>query len=145
MRHLASKGLVAAAMDNSDGLLPTLSELATKNALGIEIDVSLMTVADLNDAERPDQARMWLGWGDWNVIASISPQNEAEVLKIVGELQASAIRVGQFNSERSGVVLRRGDIFLPAPRLESERFSPDSWMLRGIGEYVRLLRSVPLP
>jgi thiamine-monophosphate kinase len=145
MHHLASKGLVAASMDNSDGLLPTLSELAAKNALGIEIDVPLMTVPDLNDAERPDQARMWLGWGDWNVIASISPQNEAEVLKVVGDLEASAIRIGQFNSGRSGVVLRRGDMCLPAPRLESERFAPDSWMLKGIGEYVRLLRSVPLP
>jgi thiamine monophosphate kinase len=80
-------------------------------AVSIEVDVSLLSVPDLDDAERSHQARMWLGWGDWNVIASISPENEAEALKVAGELQASPIRIGQFKSGPSGVVLKRGDAF----------------------------------
>jgi thiamine-monophosphate kinase len=145
MHHLAAKGLVTAAMDNSDGLLPTLTELANKNTLGIDIDVNLLTVPGLTEAERQDQARLWLGWGDWNVIACVSPNHEEEVINIARELSAVVVHIGRTTARHSDVVLRRGDAAILAPRLESERFAKDSWMLKGIDEYVRMLRSVTLP
>jgi thiamine monophosphate kinase len=145
MHHLAAKGLVTAAMDNSDGLLPTLTELTNKNTLGIDIDVNLLTVPGLTEAERQDQARLWLGWGDWNVIACVSPNHEEEVINIARELSAVVVHIGRTTSRHSDVVLRRGDAAILAPRLESERFAKDSWMLKGIDEYVRMLRSVTLP
>ena len=145
MYRLAAKGLVRAAMDNSDGLLPTLSELASKNASGIELDVDVLAVPGLTEEERADQARMWLGWGDWNVIACISRDRKAEAFTVARELGAVVLSIGKVTSRHSGVVLRRGDRIISSPRLESERFAKDSWMLKGIDEYVRMLRSVPLP
>jgi thiamine-monophosphate kinase len=145
MHRLAARGLIEAVMDNSDGLLPTLSELASKNALGIEIDVDLLSVPTLTDEEQSIQSRLWLGWGDWNVVACLSPYDEDETIKVAQESGGVAIRIGRLSRQHSGVLLRRGDHVISAPRLESERFAKDSWMLKGIGEYVRMLRSAPLP
>jgi thiamine-monophosphate kinase len=39
MKHLARENLIKAAMDNSDGLLPTLVELARHNALRVTLDL----------------------------------------------------------------------------------------------------------
>lgn len=116
MHHLASRGLIRAAMDNSDGLLPTLSELASKNALGIELDVDLLVVPELTAQERPDQARMWLGWGDWNVIACVSPDRSDEAIGRSEELGAVVVHIGRFSSGHSGVLLRRGESIIAAPR-----------------------------
>ena len=88
---------------------------------------------------------MWFGWGDWNVIACIPPDREDDALEVAREVNAVALRIGRITRRHSGVMLCRGDRVIPAPRLESERFAEDSWMLKGIGEYVRMLRSVPLP
>jgi thiamine-monophosphate kinase len=145
MHQLAARGLVKAAMDNSDGLLPTLSELASKNGLGIEIDVDRLVVPGLTDEERDLQSRMWLGWGDWNVIVCLSPEHQHDAVKIVEESGGIAICIGWLSDRHSDVLLRRGDVVISAPRLESERFAQDSWMLKGVSEYVRILRSAPLP
>jgi thiamine-monophosphate kinase len=145
MHRLASKGLVRASMDNSDGLLPTLSELASKNGLGIEVDIDLLTVPDVTPDETPDQSRMWLGWGDWNVIACAPADREGEIVELGRVHGGVVVPIGKMSGQHSGVTLRRGSNAISAPRLESERFARDSWMLKGIGEYVRMLRSVPLP
>ena len=145
MHHLAAKGLVSAAMDNSDGLLPSLVELATKNNLGIEIDTNLLTVPDLIEKERVNQSRFWLGWGDWNVIACVPSDRAKQTCEIARQLGTVVVQIGMCSKGHSGVRLRRNDNVISAPRLESERFASDSWMLKGIDEYVRMLRSVPLP
>ena len=145
MHHLAAKGLISAAMDNSDGLLPSLVELAAKNGLGIEVDTSLLTVPGLSEEERTDQSRFWLGWGDWNVIACAPPNRMKQIYEVAGHLDAVVVQIGKCSKEHSGVRLRRDTHVIPAPRLESERFASDSWMLKGMDEYVRMLRSVPLP
>ncbi len=145
MHQLAAKGLLTAAMDNSDGLLPTLSELAKKNKLGVEIDVQYLLVPGVAEGERVDQARMWLGWGDWNVIASVREANLAQVLQLGREVGVALVPIGRFSNHFHGVVLCNGEHSIAAPRLESERFARDSWMLKGIDEYVRMLRAVELP
>jgi thiamine-monophosphate kinase len=145
MHRLAAQGWVRAAMDNSDGLLPTLTELSAKSGFGIEIDTELLRVPDLADEEKVNQTRMWLGWGDWNVIACVGAENVEYVLQFSRENRAPIVRIGTVVNEKPGVVLIRGQNRLSAPRLESERFAADSWMLKGIGEYVRMLRNVELP
>jgi thiamine monophosphate kinase len=132
-------------MDNSDGLLPTLSELASKNSLGAVLDLEALSVPGLSDAEIGDGARYWLGWGDWNVIAAVSPAHEDRVFDLAKAAGAPIYRVGGFTTKHDGVMLKRGDNIAVAPRLESERFAKDSWMLKGIGEYVRILKDVGLP
>jgi thiamine-monophosphate kinase len=145
MHQLAERHLVNAAMDNSDGLLPTLNELAGKNALGITVDLNALSVPNLTSEERDDSARYWLGWGDWNVIVSASPDQQAQISKLASSLGVPIYSIGSFTKEHAGVVLKRGHKFAAAPRLESERFANDSWMLKGIDEYVRMLKTVELP
>jgi thiamine monophosphate kinase len=132
-------------MDNSDGLLPTLSELASKNGYGIEVDIDLLTVPEVTGDEAPHQSRMWLGWGDWNVIACVPAEREQEIMELARMHDGVVVPIGKMSGQYSGVALRRGNSVISAPRLESERFAHDSWMLKGIGEYVRMLRSVSLP
>jgi thiamine-monophosphate kinase len=143
MHHLSARNLVSAAMDNSDGLLPTLAELAERSAVGIEIDLDLLRVPEAEAGT--DEARLWLGWGDWNVLACVRPNREEEVRQVVTNADGVVVRIGAVISSQRRVTLRRGGRSVPAPRLESERFARDSWMTRGIEEYVRLLRSAPLP
>jgi thiamine-monophosphate kinase len=145
MHSFAEKNLINAAMDNSDGLLPTLSELASKNSLGAILDLEMLSVPGLTPEEVPDAARYWLGWGDWNVIVSASPTQEEQILRIAKDVGAPVCRIGRFTVEHSGVMLRCGENMAPSPRLESERFAKDSWMLKGIGEYVRMLKDVKRP
>ncbi|MCK1754137.1 thiamine-monophosphate kinase [Bradyrhizobium sp. 137] len=145
VHHLAREHLVAAAMDNSDGLLPSLSELANKNSLGVVLDLEALTVPGLTREESDDAARYWLGWGDWNVILAVSPAHEHRVFELAHVAGVSASRIGRFTTEHREVILRRGNNTALAPRLESERFARDSWMLKGIGEYVRMLKEVSLP
>lgn len=145
VHQLAREHLVGAAMDNSDGLLPTLSELAFKNSLGVVLDLDALTVPELTHDESDDAARYWLGWGDWNVILAVSPAHANRVFELANLTGASANQIGRFTAEHREVTLKRGANTALAPRLESERFARDSWMLKGIGEYVRMLKEVSLP
>jgi thiamine-monophosphate kinase len=145
MHQLARRHLVRAAMDNSDGLLPTLNELAGRNGLGVVVDLNALFVPNMTIEESFDSARYWLGWGDWNVIAAISPEHKAEIDEIARKVGTPIYHIGSFTNEYAGVLLRRGQKVATAPRLESERFASDSWMLKGIDEYVRLLKTVELP
>lgn len=145
MSEFARRGLISAAMDNSDGLLPTLAELASKNGLGIELNLDFLTVSDVAAENAADGARFWFGWGDWNVIACVSPNHFQGLQHLADRLGADVREIGQISNKFSNVVMRRGGVVVPAPRLESERFSRDSWMTIGISEYVRLLREVQIP
>jgi len=145
MHRLAAKGLIHAAMDNSDGLLPSLNEIAAKNGLGLVVDLDALEVPGLQKTEGIDAVRCWMGWGDWNVIACVSPEQHAEILGIARDREAVICVIGKMTSKHSGVHLSRKEVVVAAPRLESERFARDSWMSLGIHEYVRMLVSLELP
>ncbi|MBE0531584.1 MAG: thiamine-monophosphate kinase [Rhodospirillales bacterium] len=145
MAKLAEANLINAAMDNSDGLLPSLAELSEKSRIGVELYLDNLDVPQVVAAEGLEPARLWLGWGDWNVITAISPENFEAVRAISENSGGSAIKIGMFTSDRVGVHVCRAGRSIPAPRLESERFSRDSWMSSGIEGYVKLLQKVPLP
>jgi thiamine-monophosphate kinase len=145
MSVLAKSGFVNAAMDNSDGLLPTLSELSKQNGLGIEVSTASLTVDGVAQDDAVGSARMWLGWGDWNVIACISPDALSPASQIAEEDGFCVVPIGRCLDLPGPVYLRSGDRRIEAPRLESERFAKDSWMSTGIEGYVNLLKGVDLP
>ena len=124
---------------------PPFQALYADDRVLIQCQPDLLAVPGLTEVEQADQARMWLGWGDWNVIACVPPEREDEAARVAREMGATVVRIGTVTSQHSGVVLSRGSNSILAPRLESERFARDSWMLKGIGEYVQMLRSVRLP
>lgn len=144
MRKLAQANLVVAAIDNSDGLLPTLDQLAAANGLRIELNLDELQVAHAV-APGIDPARLWLGWGDWNVVAVIQPQNVEKALALAEAAGGVVIPIGRLIQDEPGVLLRRGSVQAPAPRLESERFARDSWFVGGIEAYMERLLAIPLP
>jgi thiamine-monophosphate kinase len=144
MCTLAEAGLVRAAMDNSDGLLPTLEQLAAANGLRILLDLDSLGVEGADTLET-DPARLWLGWGDWNVVAVVRENDWVEARDLVHAAGCSAFAIGQLEGGGARVELRRGSKRMEAPRLESERFSKDSWFRGGIESYVDLLLNVELP
>jgi thiamine-monophosphate kinase len=143
--RLAKQGFVQAAMDNSDGLLPTLAEIALASNVSVEIDLASLTVPD-SDSIAVDPARLWLGWGDWNVVVCIRADDFELVKAETAEAGSEAVLIGRCCAGPGGVFLRRGE-GLPqvAPRLDSERFVPDSWFRTGLGSYVDALLTIPLP
>ena len=144
MHDLGGRGLVHASIDNSDGLLPSLVQLASCNSMSITVDLSSLSVS--GSAELGiDPARLWLGWGDWNVFAAM-PESDCQLARLVGaQLGVEITSIGEFWGTEAGVFLRRGDRTVPAPRLESERFAADSWFAEGIQAYVERLLAIKIP
>ncbi len=144
MEHFARRRLVVAAMDNSDGLLPTLAQLSAANSLGICIDLDKLKVPMEGVALDVDPARLWLGWGDWNVIAAVRGSDKDRLADVARTAKFSVHHIGEFIAGEPSVVLKRGDQTQVAPRLESERFAKDSWFAEGINGYIDRLLRLPL-
>jgi thiamine-monophosphate kinase len=145
MEQLNRAGLIAAAIDNSDGLLPTLVQLAETNSIGIRLDLDKLTVPMENVSLEIDPARLWLGWGDWNVIAGVNSSQFERLRAAAATLGTSVHHIGEFIQGSPTVVLKRGIQVQQAPRLESERFARDSWFSEGIEGYVHRLLNLQIP
>jgi thiamine-monophosphate kinase len=133
---------LSASIDNSDGLLPSLVQLAQASSVSIVLDLDRLTVDGVDGDVDP--ARLWLGWGDWNVVATVSAHSEPTLrarLSAAGHIVTSIGVV----TDGSGVVVKRGAAEAVAPRLESERFAADSWFATGPEEYLRRMLSISLP
>ena len=145
MYKLHDSGLIVCAMDTSDGLAPTLEELAKKNCLGISIDTDRIRKSSesLTSTERSE--RLWMGWGDWTVVASVKSEAESAVRAHCIKENIRGVKIGSFTDKFEGVELRNGANAIKLGRLESERFASDSWFHLGVGEYQRMLREFALP
>ena len=88
---------------------------------------------------------LWLGWGDWNVIAAVNSSQFESLKAAAATLGTSIHHIGEFIPESPTVILKRGTQVQPAPRLESERFAQDSWFGEGIEGYIQRLLNLQLP
>lgn len=142
METLHSHKMLKCAMDTSDGLAPTLHEIARVNQMSLQVDLAAIRGAtDFADVdERPE--RLWMGWGDWTVVAAVEEERLEDVLKISG---SKCTAIGRFIGGGSGVMLNDNGKQLPLGRLESERFAKDSWFQSGIDGYIKLLKELSLP
>ena len=145
MFRLHESDLVACAMDTSDGLAPTLDELARKNDLGILIQTVKIREQsrELTILERAE--RLWMGWGDWTVVAAIEPDKVKDLQEVMLAEGVIGCEIGEFVSGSNRVELRDGASVVALGRLESERFAPDSWFHLGVEAYEEMLRSLSLP
>ena len=143
MRELAEQNLIKASMDNSDGLLPTLQEIAHKNNCIVDVDVDL--IRQHNAIRDDDHVRYWMGWGDWNVVGLISGNNLSIAQQIAKSHKSSVVHIGALQAGSPQVQLQQGSNYTPAPRLESERFAKDSWFSEGIDGYINRLQEIMLP
>jgi hypothetical protein len=123
--------------------------LAIINRCDILLNLSKLAVPGLSNARRitkVEPARLWLGWGDWNVIATVNENDLAGAQEIVAAAGGALVEIGKVVGPGPGKVsVTRNGITREAPRLESERFAKDSWFVGGIQSYVKLLLEVYLP
>ena len=145
MHRVHAAGLVRCAMDTSDGLAPTLAELAYVNELGIEVDLSSMRGAADHDSAAGRPERIWMGWGDWTVVAAVRPTDMDHLAGKIKSSGSSCYCIGRFVSRLRDVILVDEGGRLPMERLESERFAKNSWFEQGVEEYYRRLLSFALP
>ena len=142
MAALHKEDVIVAAMDNSDGLLPTLAQLAEANKCRANLFTECLNVEGA-DRVGVDPIRLWLGWGDWNVIAVVS-ETKFETATEMAERNDFEIRqIGILEVGSPEVIMTgRDGRRSVAPRLESERFARDSWFTAGIDGYIRLLKTI---
>jgi thiamine-monophosphate kinase len=140
-------GGLTACMDNSDGLYPSLLQLAAASEVKVVVDGDALTYSDgvaevARDLET-EPLRLALGWGDWQLIGTCRTDALDALGQIAAASQTELHRIGHIEGG-AGVQLdyagRRG----PLLRLDSQRFAPDSWFSAGLDAYVELLLNGPL-
>lgn len=148
MHELVDGSGITASIDNSDGLLPSVEQLCKSSGIGAFIDLELLRKESsryLHSSQSVSEPeRLAFGWGDWNVVLAVAPNQVDDLLGRATKLGTRGLQIGQFQN-RSGVEIRRGGRSLPAPRVDSERFASDSWFEAGIGSYIDQMMKAPLP
>jgi thiamine-monophosphate kinase len=110
-------------------VLPTVAQFTSANSVGITLDLDRLTVPMEGIALDIDPARLWLGWGDWNVIAAIRSSDMLRLNEVCSQESFGAWQIGEFIEGEPHVLLKRVEETQIAPRLESERFASDSWFI----------------
>lgn len=146
MRLLGEAGVLSCAMDNSDGLLSTVRQISSQNGLGAMIDLGSFTPPSNFDADELDICfqRFWLGWGDWNVVVGFKPEHYVSILNLSKDNGFTFTKIGAF-TESTDLLLEYNGEISQAPRIESERFTKDSWFSAGIEGYIEILLTSKLP
>jgi thiamine-monophosphate kinase len=144
---LHRRGLLRCAIDNSDGLQPSLAQLARENGLRFLLDLErwqfAAEVRTAATALSVDPIRMALGWGDWQLIGCCAPENLGELREIARTRDAEVHLLGEA-TDGSGVIGRAHGWEAPLMRLESERFTTNSWFSAGLDGYVDQMLHAPL-
>jgi len=138
---------LTACMDNSDGLYPSLLQLAAASAVKVVVDGDSLTyspgVAEIARDLNTEPLRLALGWGDWQLIGTCTPDALDALGQIASASHTELHQIGRVETG-TGVQLefagRRG-LLLP---LDSQRFATDSWFSAGLDAYVDLLLGGPL-
>lgn len=147
MRQLAASGLLSCAMDNSDGLYPSLEQLATANGVGVMLDGDGIcfgdAVQEVAGQLEIDPLRLSLGWGDWHIVACCAPTAVDDVAAIARRHGTAAQPIGELTAD-AGVILsyrgKRGKLLA----LDSQRFTAGSWFSSGLDGYIEALLGEPL-
>ncbi|MER9672714.1 AIR synthase related protein [Mesorhizobium sp. M0208] len=143
MYLLHEQGLIRCATDTSDGLAPSLVELAQVN--GMTLQVRLEPMRRESAIPHIREERFWMGWGDWTVLAAVPPRALTALEQTLRGIGSAWTVIGHFEAGVPSVWLHDGSDRCALGRLESERFAADSWFKLGIEEYRRRLLEFPLP
>jgi thiamine-monophosphate kinase len=142
IHRFAKQGFLKCGMDTSDGLAPTLEELARVNRVKIVIDNSaLENGSDIFDSKLGTRASF--GWGDWLVVSTVHPTHIDAVCKLSASVGTKVVVCGHVE-EGDGVFVDHGNRTCRLGTLESERFVRDSWLSTGINSYINQLESMAI-
>lgn len=144
---LRERALVTSCLDNSDGLYSSMEILSRANSAGVRLDLSRWELCDeavsAGAALGVEPHRLGLGWGDWQLVVTARPGQVSAVREAASNCGIASSVIGEL-VEGSGVVLDVGSTAGPLMRLDSQRFTADSWFTAGIDEYVHRLLTSPL-
>lgn len=108
---LALQGMVACAMDISDGLLGDLGHILTASGVGAELDLAALPLADFCRG-RMDEALVrqcvLAGGDDYELLFTAAPQLEASLQALAIRLDVPLSRIGQVTSTPGLVLLENG-------------------------------------
>lgn len=147
MAEVAARGLVSSAIDNSDGLYPSLAQLATASGCAIRLrdDRFQFTPAVVKMAEklRVKPLRLALGWGDWHIVVSCARGQLEPLLEEAAAKEVSACAIGELEDGHA-VLLELDGETAPLLPLDSQRFTKESWFTAGLDSYIETLLEAPL-
>lgn len=135
---LASKHLVTACMDSSDGLVNCFYEIALKSNVDIYLDLAKTKPDKIVDTVSSELGIDWrkilLMWGDWELACTVSP----EKLKALGEEMRSIGTpysvVGKVKSGHGKVFIKDGTRYRSLHKMDNERFSGSSYFTHTLEE-----------
>ena len=140
-------GLLSAAIDNSDGLYPSLAQLAEASDVTIVVEPSSWSFTDGVVAVAGELGieprRLALGWGDWQLVATCRPELVAELQLVADGCGCGLHVLGRVEAGDSQVDVCDGGKRGPLIRLDSQRFSPDSWFSAGLDAYIEAMLKLP--
>lgn len=145
---IAKLRLLSSGLDNSDGLYPSLKELAVRNCVNIIVDFSQAEwdplVSKVASMLNVQAERLALGWGDWQLVGTVRPAKAAAIKDALGRVGTPVHIIGHVESGDGKVKLlingRSGEM----TPLDSERFSAKSWFTSGVETYIDDLLTRPL-
>jgi thiamine-monophosphate kinase len=145
--ELRQRHLLSAAIDCSDGLWPSMSELGAASGVCVVAELNSWTysdgVADLAAQLGLDPARLALGWGDWQLVATCH-ESDLTALEHVARKHGVAFRLLGRCVAGAGVRGETEDRTGELMPLDSQRFTRDSWFTAGLEGYLEQLTSAPL-
>jgi thiamine-monophosphate kinase len=146
-RVARERRLLTTAIDNSDGLYPSLVQIASASKVGLDLDTSGMEFAQDVSAMAGeldiDPVRLALGWGDWQLVGTTRPETLNELREAAMERGVACSVLGRV-IEGEEVLLhhknRRGSMLC----LDSERFTTGSWFTAGLDVYIATMTDADL-
>lgn len=144
---LRRAGLVRCCIDNSDGLQPSLAQLAEASGVGISLELDDWKFSDgvgaAAKALGTTPHRLALGWGDWQLIASCDVDQLSRVERIAAEKKVEIHLLGRVVEGAGVTATFAGESGRLMP-LESERFASTSWFSAGLDGYIEQMLQAPL-
>jgi thiamine-monophosphate kinase len=138
------KKLLNCVMDNSDGLYPTLLQLAATNDLGIHVRAKAFRfpaeVTEMAARLNIDPVRLALGFGDWQLVGCCAPELVEELTHVGAQHSCPVTAIGEVVGG-VGVSIEHEQQSGPLLPLDSERFTRGSWFSSGLDGYIEKLRN----
>jgi thiamine-monophosphate kinase len=146
-QEIAEKQMLTACIDNSDGLYPSLAQLAEINKCQMLIDFEAIDFSPpvhyVSSKTSVSPVRFSLGWGDWQLVGCCSPEKVNALREIANRYSTDLFVIGKVRDGEGVLILDRGQP-KPMTPIDSQRFSKDSWFTTGLESYIQMLIDNPL-
>lgn len=143
---LRRERLASSVIDCSDGLWPSLAQIADASGLRIVVEPSSWTYSPGVDGTATnldvDPARLALGWGDWQLICTCRPEHLDDAVGVAAAANCEVHQIGRCE-QGTGIMVAADGELSPLLALDSQRFAPDSWFSAGIDAYIDRMLHAP--